>query len=148
MTKKKTSFAFIIILVLYLSACTCFGIEVIAAMPTPTIVRPTPTYLLATPYAQSPAAGLCASFEGETVVVSIYPDIPDPRCVKVRADQKLTVVNRTQNTLEVSLGSFTASLDPNAESSSDTPFGEYLAPGVHQLQVTPCCSPELILEGK
>jgi len=145
----------IIYLMLFLSACTGIDIKVTAEMPTPTIFNPTPTifsptptHILATPYAQSPAAGICASFEGEMVVVSIYPDIPDPRCIKVRADQQLTVVNRTQNNLEVSLGIYKASLTPGAETTFDAPFGMYLATGVHQLQVSPCCSPELVLEGK
>ena len=43
---------------------------------------------LATPYAQEPAAGICASFEGEMVTVSLNPDIPDPRCAKVRRGSK------------------------------------------------------------
>jgi hypothetical protein len=145
---NKSIMVSIIYLMLFLSACTGIDIKVTAKMPTPTIFNPTPTYLLATPYAQSPAAGICASFDADTVVVSIYPDIPDPRCIKVRADQRLTVVNRTQNTLEVSLGIYKASLTPGAETTFDAPFGMYLATGVHQLQVSPCCSPELVLEGK
>ena len=79
-------------------------------------------------------------------MVTINPDIPDPRCSKVRADQELTVINNTQNTLEVSIGSFRASLEPGSETIFDTPFGEYLEPGVHQLLVSPCCGPELWLE--
>jgi hypothetical protein len=82
------------------------------------------------------------------IVVTLNPDIPDPRCTKVRSDQKLTVINHTQNTLQISIGRFTASLEPGKESIIDTPFGEYLAPGVHQLQVSPCCGPELWLEEK
>jgi len=131
----------IIYLMLFLSACTGVDNKVITEMPTP-------TYILATPYAQSPAAGICASFDGDTVVVYLYADIPDPRCIKVRADQRLSVVNRTQNTLEISLGIYEASLAPGAETTFDAPFGMYLAPGVHQIQVSPCCSPELVLEGK
>lgn len=135
-----------IYLILFLSACTGIDTKVITEAPTPTILIPTPTYLLATPYAQSPAAGICASFDGDTVVVNIYPDIPDPRCIKVRADQQLSVVNRTQSTLEISLGIYKASLSPGSETTFDAPFGTYLATGVHQLQVSPCCGPELLLE--
>jgi hypothetical protein len=80
------------------------------------------------------------------VKVTLNPDMPDPRCSIVRPDQKLSVINKTQNTLEVSIGKFTASLEPGAEILFDTPFGEYLAPGVHQLLVLPCCGPELWLE--
>jgi len=80
------------------------------------------------------------------VKVTLNPDMPDPRCSIVRPDQKLSVINKTQNTLEVSIGRFSASLEPGAEILFDTPFGEYLAPGVHQLLVLPCCGPELWLE--
>ncbi len=107
---------------------------------------PTQSYALATPYAQEPAAGICASFDGTIVKVSLNPDIPDPRCMKVSADQKLNIINNTQNTLEVTIGRFTASLEPGKETTFDTPFGEYLQPGVHQIQVTPCCGAELWLE--
>jgi hypothetical protein len=144
----KTKVTFLLVLLLGLSGCASTGIEATADIPTPTIASTTQAYPLATPYAQLPAAGICASFEGEMVVVSINPDVPDPRCAKVRADQKLTVVNRTENTLEVSIGTFKASLEPGAEATFDTPFGDYLAVGVHQLQVSPCCGSELWLEGK
>lgn len=101
---------------------------------------------LATPYAQLPAAGICASFDGNWVVVTINADIPDPRCSKVRADQMLQVINRTENTLQVSIANFEASLEPGAQVEYDTPFGDYLEAGVHQLHVEPCCGPELWLE--
>ena len=144
----KTKVTFLLVLMLGLAGCASAGIEATVEIPTPTIANTTQAYPLATPYAQLPAAGICASFEGEMVVVSINPDVPDPRCAKVRVDQKLTVVNRTENTLEVSIGAFKASLEPGAETTFDTPFGEYLAVGVHQLQVSPCCGSELWLEGK
>ena len=135
-----------IILMLGLSACNQAGVE----SPTASLTATTPktTLSLATPYAQEPAAGICGNFEGEMVTVTLNPDIPDPRCSKVRPEQKLTVINQTQNTLQVSIGSFTTSLEPGTSTIIDTPFGEYLAQGVHQLQVTPCCGPELWLEAK
>jgi hypothetical protein len=138
----------IIFLIWFLSACTGVDSKVTAEVPTPTIFIPTPTYFLATPYAQSPAAGICASFEGEMVKVTLYADIPDPRCIKVRPDQKLLVVNNSHNVLQISIGEFSASLEPGEESNINTPFGDYLAAGVHQLMVSPCCSTELVLEGK
>jgi hypothetical protein len=122
-----------IIFALGLSACKSVGTKPAAATLAPTIAMTAQSYSLATPYAQEPAAGICASVEGEMVVVRLNPDVPDPRCTKVRPDQKLTVINQTQNTLQVSIGSFKASLEPGAETIFDTPFSEYLAPGVHQL---------------
>jgi hypothetical protein len=134
------------ILVIGLAACEGAEAKLTPAVSSSTSAATTQPNTLATPYAQQPAAGICASFEGEMVVVTINPDIPDPRCSKVRPDQELTVINNTQNTLEVSIGRFRASLEPGAETIFDTPFGEYLEPGVHQLQVSPCCGPELWLE--
>jgi hypothetical protein len=125
----------------------CGTNQVVATMPIAPSITPTNEPAgLATAYAQSPAAGICASIEGEMVVVTLNPDIPDPRCSKVKANQKLEVINQTQNTLEVSIGNFHTSLEPGAEVVFDTPFGDYLEIGVHQLQVKPCCGPELWLE--
>lgn len=86
---------------------------------------------LATPYAQEPAAGICAEAEGSLVSVSLRPDVPDPRCVRVRPDQHLNLKNETDQTLQVNLGRFQAELDPGEEVTFDAPFGDYLAPGVH-----------------
>ncbi|NJD58193.1 MAG: hypothetical protein C3F13_16660 [Anaerolineales bacterium] len=104
--------------------------------------------LLATPYAQQPAAGICASPDGQAVVITLNPDIPDPRCSKARPDQKLMVINRTQASLLVSIGKFEDLLPPGGQFTVDEPFGEYLAAGVHQLSVSPCCSAEIWLEEK
>lgn len=100
----------------------------------------------ATPYAESPAAGICGESEGPVVTVTIQPDIPDPRCLVIRPDQRLKVVNRTSGSLQVALGPFLAEIDPGGEYLFDRAFGEYLASGVHQVLVSPCCSPELWLK--
>lgn len=136
------------ILITALTACQPARTEVYPVTPTPAPKATAQIHVLATPYAQQPAAGICASFEGGMVIVTLNPDVPDPRCTKVRADQKLTVINQTQNILQVTIGVFTASLEPGDKTTIDTPFGEYLALGVHQLQVSPCCGAELWLEGK
>jgi hypothetical protein len=133
-------------LILVLVACKSAGGGPTQTPLTPTVDITVQTAVLATPYAQQPAAGICASFEPEMVTVTLNPDIPDPRCTIVRADQILTVLNQTQNTLQITIGRFTASLEPGKETTFDTPFGEYLQPGVHQLQVSPCCGAELWLE--
>ena len=134
------------ILISVVSACKSMGAVPTNEASTPTMTITAQTHSLATPYALQPAAGICASFAGEIVKVTLYADVPDPRCSKVRPDQKLSVINETQKRLVVSIGSFTASLEPGAETLFDTPFGEYLAPGVHQLLVSPCCGPEIWLE--
>ncbi len=103
-------------------------------------------YPLATPASQLPAAAICASFEGSLVTITIFSGYPDPRCATVRPDQTLQIVNRTPVPIQVHLGTFDASLEPGADHTFRVPFGKYLAPGVHQVQVLPCCGPELWLQ--
>ena len=130
----KKTLLFMIVLLTALSACApARQAATQTTRSTPPDIQPTPQdtpRLLATPYSDQPAAGICASPEGALVTITIYPDIPDPRCAIVRPDQRLQVVNSTQADLQVSLGDFTATL----------------APGVHQVQVLPCCGPELWLQ--
>lgn len=96
---------------------------------------------LATPMSMEPAAGICGGTEAALLEVTIYPDIPDPRCAVIRPDQRLAVTNATSVTLQVTIGLFEATIEPGGEHVFDAPFGTYLAPGVHQLQVLPCCGP-------
>ena len=102
------------------------------------------SYGLATPFADSPAAGICARFEGTLVTMQILPGIPDPRCVEVRDEQQLSIINRTEGTIDVALGQFTARLAPGQEFLITTPFEAYLAAGVHAVTVTPCCGGEIV----
>jgi len=117
-----------------------------ACAPGPEPANRSVSYPLATPVSQLPAAGICASFEGTLVTVTIFPGYADPRCTTVRPDQNLQIINRTLAPLQVHIGTFSASLDPGADYSFRVPFGKYLAPGVHQVQVLPCCGPELWLQ--
>jgi hypothetical protein len=79
------------------------------------------------------------------VEISIHADIPDPRCARVNPEQRLKVVNATKGQVQVQIGPYRAALEAGAEHIFDAPFGEYLAPGVHLVQVQPCCGPELWL---
>ena len=102
---------------------------------------------VATPLPQLPAAGICMETAGQLVVITIYPDIPSPRCAVIRPDQILKLINGTQGSLHVSLVTLQADLAPGEEYTFDVPFGEYLpAPGVYSVQVLPCCGPELWLK--
>lgn len=134
-----------VLLVMAISACGPLGAGDGSGMPEATI-RPTATFVLATPVSQEPAAGICGSSGTEVIEATIYPDIPDPRCAQVRAEQVLRVVNRTEGPLEVRIGPFAATVEPGGEYTLDVPFGDYLAPGVHSLLVLPCCGPELWLQ--
>ncbi len=132
---KIRNLAFVIILGT-LAACGPAGRGVALNTPRP----------LATPYAQQPAAGICASPSGKLVTITIYPDLPDPRCAIIQPDQELQVVNRTLGDLQVHIGTFDAVLAAGGDYTFSVPFGKYLAPGVHQVQVLPCCGPELWLQ--
>ncbi len=135
------------LLLVSLAACSGPTVEPTAVTRTiPIAQTATASNILATPYAQQPAAGICASFDGKVVTITINPDIPDPRCAKIKPDQSLTVLNNAQKSLLVTIGRFTSNVEPGEKTMIDTPFGEYLAPGVHQLQVSPCCGAELWLE--
>jgi len=101
--------------------------------------------VLATPAAQSPAAGICGEFSGELVTIVINPDIPDPRCARIQPTQKLVVINHRGEVIQVRIGDFEASIQPDSQQLFDLPFGEYLAPGVHLILVSPCCGAELVL---
>ena len=102
-----------------------------------------PPVSLATPVASQPAAGICGEAQGTVVTMTINPDIPDPRCVVVYPYQQLRVVNGRGETLEISLGPLTATLEPGAEYTFELPFGQLLLPGVHVLGVSPCCGGEI-----
>jgi hypothetical protein len=144
----KVKLILALIVILLFTACNPAETLSTPQPSTPPVLAATPTLTLATPYAIQPASGICASSETETIVVTINPDIPDPRCSKVRPDQTLSVVNNTMNTLQVSIGTFNFSLLPQAEYTIQVAFGEYLLPGVHQLSVSPCCGAEIWLESK
>jgi len=153
--KNRTTIQIILAGILMLSGCSGANSPA-ASMPTATsavVEGSTPTdtpvitpfnYGLATPVADSPAAGICASFDGLIVTVQILPGMPDPRCVQVRAEQQLSIANGTEETIEVGLGPFSAQLTPGQEYRITTPFEAYLGPGVHVVNVTPCCGGEIV----
>lgn len=96
-----------------------------------------PAHTLKPPDADLPAAGICADPpEGELVIIQITPGIPDPRCARARPDQKLEVVNATEEPAEVTLAEFEATLGPEERQVFDQPFGAYLAPGVHYVSIS------------
>lgn len=123
------------------------------AVPACTLVRgstsgtsdATATRALATPIAQSPAAGICAEMQGEVVTVTINPDMPDPRCSIVGPDQRLRVVNAREEPIQVKLADLEVNIDPAAEFTFGVSFGQLLEPGVHAFEVSPCCGAELVL---
>lgn len=132
---------------LLLSAVAC-------TLITPLPEVPSTPFPLATPYSQQPAAGICAeaigddraSHPGGEAVMRLEPGIPDPRCMIIRPDQRLRVVNQTGVDVAIALGPFSLPLPANGETVFGPTFGDYLMPGVHVLQVDPCCGGELWLK--
>lgn len=80
------------------------------------------------------------------MTITINPDMPDPRCSKITADQMLEVINNRAETVLVKLGHLEATLAPGESHKFELPFGDYLAPGVHRIEVQPCCGAELVLD--
>lgn len=91
---------------------------------------------LVTPVADSPAAGICDFYPGELVVFEIYPDIPSPRCARATPEQRLKVINRTDQDLDVSIGPYEYTIPVGGEQLVDAEFGTYLAPGVHRVSTS------------
>jgi hypothetical protein len=144
MTARRARFTVAAAILAFMTACKLFTGEI---TPTKgTNEGPNPLDIRATPVAESPAAGICGMFDGDIVTLIIYPDIPDPRCVEVTSEQKLRVVNRRDEPIQAAIGTFQADIPPDGEHTFDVPVGEYLMPGVHLLQVSPCCSPEVVLK--
>lgn len=126
------------------------AIPPLAETPTPTPsgeAGATPTTIaVATPYADSPAAGICAEPEDPIVTVSLVQDLPSPRCMKVTPGQRLNIKNATAQSLQARLGSFEVTLAPNQEATFEADLGAYLAPGVHIIIVSGSASgPEIWL---
>lgn len=89
---------------------------------------------------EEPAAGICASATGPLAIVEVNPDTPIPRCLVVRPDQRLKVVNTSDRfgapgtEVVVTMPGFAPRrLAIGAGTVFDRPFGDYLATGVHDL---------------
>jgi hypothetical protein len=112
----------------------------------PAALPPTSPPTLVPADASEPAAGICAeSGSSSLALVEIYPDVPNPRCLRVLPEQGLLVVNRTEVEIVVRLGPHESRLPPGEEGSLPAPFGSYLAPGVHRVEAAPYSGPELVL---
>ena len=80
----------ITMVVFLLSACRATGGGVSQTTSSQAGPTSTPTLVLATPYAQEPAAGICASFDGEIVTVTLNLmclNRAAPKCVPIRRSE-------------------------------------------------------------
>lgn len=102
--------------------------------------------------ADRPAAGVCDKQNPIVVVLIIREDVPMPRCAKVRPDQKIRVVNGTEEKMRIGfkdvsplvLAPRTIELTPQAGYTFRIPVNQYLEPGIHHLSVSSrLSSPEI-----
>ena len=107
-----------------------------AATSTTSVPAPTTTRTLKPPDADSPAAGICPLVTGTIATVEMHPDVPSPRCVQATPDQRLHVRNEFGREAVVRLASFETRLDNGEGHTFDRPFGHFLAPGVHSIQMS------------
>lgn len=100
----------------------------------------------ATPVSQRPAAGICASAEGDYVVLEIIDDMPSPRCMMALPHQRLRIINRSDKALTASLGNHELDLQPGEEGSIEAELGTYLLLGVHEVSTSAYAAPALWLQ--
>jgi hypothetical protein len=82
-----------------------------------------------------PASGVCVPKTAEPeVAVVLGVDTPSPRCVVVGPAQHLRIENEGAATT-VTVAAVAATLGPGESLTLDRSFGDFLAPGVHTLQV-------------
>ncbi|MGV1049330.1 MAG: hypothetical protein ACOYD4_12510, partial [Solirubrobacterales bacterium] len=98
-----------------------------------------------------PAAGVCSRASTPLVTVVLHPDVPSPRCVEVTSRQRLRLVNRTgaggreAAVATIRFAGFVATIEPRHAAILDQPFGEYLRPGTHAVEVGGAAGPVSVL---
>jgi hypothetical protein len=111
------------------------------ALATPSATETGPEQLIPAE-AEHPAAGICGGNGGPIAVIEVNPDTPYPRCLEVRPDQRLKVVNTTNRfgftgtTVVVTFGSWSSrTLNVGESVTFDQPLGTVFAPGVHTVHL-------------
>jgi hypothetical protein len=92
--------------------------------------------------ADHPAAGICGGNDGPVAILNVNPDTAAPRCLVVRPDQRLKVVNTTDrfgftgSTVVVTFGPWPSrTLDVGESVTFDQPLGTVFAPGAHTVHL-------------
>jgi hypothetical protein len=90
-----------------------------------------------------PASGMCEPSTGAIATVRLDPDIPDPRCIIVSSSERLRVVNTSAGlgqhgtSLTITFAYFSPRvLRVGAATTFHRPVGQYLAQGVHTIEVS------------
>ncbi len=133
---------------------TCTAIALILTGCSPAAVTDAETAAVteeyrATPESEFPAAGICASINEATVRIEIraWPgNVPDPRCIRVRSEQNLILLNSAPEAITFMLGKYQATIEPGASYTIRPGFGEYLLPGAHSLHIEPYGGPEIYFQ--
>jgi hypothetical protein len=93
---------------------------------------------------KQPVAGGCLGATGSIATVDANPDVPSPRCIVVRADQRLRVVNTTNihgtigKPITVTFANYPPRVVQVGQATVfDRPVGDYLAVGVHRVHIAP-----------
>ena len=122
-----------IVVAVVLAGCGGAG-QVVAT----TVVSPRPVNAVIPAYSQTPTAGICPLSRSSLITVYAGDGTPQPRCVRVRADQRLQVVNKASpsgpadKTVTVRWPPFgQRTLTPGSTIVFEQNFGSYLAPGDH-----------------
>lgn len=98
----------------------------------------------------TPAAGVCMPPPKNGIAeVSIYEDIPQPRCHQVEGSDFLKVINKTKDIITVRFGEegsipyFSSTIEPDESYVFKKSLGDFLSSGVHHLKVSPHPGPEI-----
>lgn len=163
MTTKKLLVVILLLVGLTILACGVVGVLVYSFFaPTQVVSSPISTSEFietvpatpqieaqsarATPVSQQPAAGICASAEGDYVLLEISGNMPSPRCVIAGPQQRLKIINRSDMALTASLGGHKIELQPGEEGSIEAELVSYLLPGVHEVSTSAYAAPSLWLQ--
>jgi hypothetical protein len=87
-----------------------------------------------------PAAGICGGNAGrvQTVALHSLDYVPQPRCLIIRDQQFLRIVNGMSTSITARLGNrLRVTLAPGRGVTLPEPIGKYLGSGVHSLRFTP-----------
>jgi hypothetical protein len=95
-----------------------------------------PSGTLKPPDSEFPAAGTCGGVPGPVTEAEMRDDVPAPRCLQVLADQKLRLTNGLGVPITVDFADFHTVIQPGQAYLFDRPVGEFLALGVHRMEIT------------
>ena len=76
-------------------------------------------------------AAPCDTTDGRIATVILHDDVPEPRCLRVRGDQRIELVNQTRSQVTVRVAQYEAVLAAGEMTMFDRPIATYLEPGVH-----------------